>query len=364
VSDRLKGLEQRSPHYLKNDQDRTMIVKELDAFVSQDKFAKAGRTAEEQMAFYLRRAFADDKKLHILNGLRLERDGDAAQIDHLIVHEHGMIIIESKSVTTRIQVNEHGEWAREFNGTLQGMPSPIQQAKRQSDFLRNYLEEHVESLLRKVLGFQIHFTKMPIDVLVAISDAGIIDRSTSNPPEEICKADYAPDRVQSLLEKRRQVNNLFNITSKEVIYSFSEGSLARVLEFLLKHHRPLAQPQVSSEASFVTVEAPKLNTPQTASPVQTATPKPRPSIQIKETPQPRKVVASQPSSCQHCHSSSLSVEYGKYGYYLKCLECSGNTSIKAVCSTCNAKAKIRKSGKQFYAECASCETSTLFHTNP
>lgn len=341
-----------------------MIVKELDAFVSQDKFAKAGRTAEEQMAFYLRRAFADDKKLHVLNGLRLEKDGDAAQIDHLLVHEHGMIIIESKSVTTRIQVNAHGEWAREFNGTLQGMPSPVQQAKRQSDFLRNYLEEHVESLLRKVLGFQIHFTKMPIDVLVAISDSGIIDRSTSNSPEEICKADYAPDRIQDLLEKRRQANNLFNLTSKEVIYSFSEGSLARVLDFLLKHHRPLAQP--TSEPTSLGVEVPKLKTPRAAPPTQAAmpTPKPRVSLTSKETPQPKEAIVAPPPSCQHCHSSNLSIEYGKYGYYLKCSECSGNTSIKAVCPACNTKAKIRKSGKQFFAECASCETSTLFHTNP
>ncbi|HEY9859882.1 MAG TPA: hypothetical protein V6D16_10265 [Candidatus Obscuribacterales bacterium] len=40
-----------------------MIVKELDALASQDKFAKAGRTAEEQMAFYLRRAFARVRQL-------------------------------------------------------------------------------------------------------------------------------------------------------------------------------------------------------------------------------------------------------------------------------------------------------------
>src|SRR6476646_1051349 len=279
-----------------------MIVKELDAFVSQNKFAKAGRTAEEQMAFYLRRSFGDDKKLYVLNGLRLEKDGDAAQMDHLLVHEHGMIIIESKSVTTRIQVNEHGEWAREFNGTLQGMPSPIQQAKRQSDFLRNYLEEHVESLLRKVLGFQIHFTKMPIDVLVAISDSGIIERSTSNPPEEVCKADCAPERIQNLLEKRRQANNLFNLTFKEVIYSFSEGSLARVLEFLLKHHQPLVQPD--SEANSVVIEAPKLKTPQAATPAS----KPRVSPLLKEASQSKEPVVAQPTSCQHCHSSNLSVE--------------------------------------------------------
>lgn len=38
-----------------------MIAKELDVLSTADKFAKAGRTAEEQMVYYLRRAFKDDK---------------------------------------------------------------------------------------------------------------------------------------------------------------------------------------------------------------------------------------------------------------------------------------------------------------
>lgn len=37
-----------------------MILKELDPFSSADVLEKAGRQAEEQMAFYLRRAFKDE----------------------------------------------------------------------------------------------------------------------------------------------------------------------------------------------------------------------------------------------------------------------------------------------------------------
>lgn len=49
-----------------------MIVKQLDSFIPQDRFAKAGKEAEEQMSFYLRRAFADDKNIYVFNDLRLE----------------------------------------------------------------------------------------------------------------------------------------------------------------------------------------------------------------------------------------------------------------------------------------------------
>ena len=52
-----------------------MIVKELDPFQPTDRFEKAGREAEEQMAFYLRRAFKDEAKVRVFNGLRFVRDG-------------------------------------------------------------------------------------------------------------------------------------------------------------------------------------------------------------------------------------------------------------------------------------------------
>ncbi len=71
-----------------------MIVKELDGLSSEDKFTKAGRVAEEQMVYYLRRAFKEDKNVCVFNDLRLEQEQDAAQIDHLILHRYGITIVE------------------------------------------------------------------------------------------------------------------------------------------------------------------------------------------------------------------------------------------------------------------------------
>ena len=50
------------------------------------------------------------------------------------------------------------------------------QAKRQVEFLKRFLEPHTEALLKKLLGVQMKFDKMPIDIVVAISDTGIINR--------------------------------------------------------------------------------------------------------------------------------------------------------------------------------------------
>jgi hypothetical protein len=89
-----------------------MIIKELDRIETTDKFEQAGYRAESQLAFYLNREFKDDPLFLVFNNLRFEKAGDACQIDHLVIHRYGMIIIESKSVTTRVEVNELGEWKR------------------------------------------------------------------------------------------------------------------------------------------------------------------------------------------------------------------------------------------------------------
>src|SRR5574340_855439 len=87
-----------------------VIAKTKDPGKPTDRFEQAGTAAEEQMAFYLRRAFADAPDVFVINDLRLVEADDCAQIDHLVLHAFGMFIIESKSISGEVEVNEHGEW--------------------------------------------------------------------------------------------------------------------------------------------------------------------------------------------------------------------------------------------------------------
>lgn len=336
-----------------------MIVKELDAFIPQDKFSKAGKEAEEQMSFYLRRAFADNKNIYVFNDLRLEHEDDAVQIDHLIVHQYGMIIIESKSVSSRVEINEQQEWVRWFNGNKQGMPSPILQARRQGVFLKKYLDRHAEVLLAKILGMQPYFGAILIDTFVAISDSGIIDRPKKMSLEEVCKADQICDRVRSLQVKQQKESSFFNLNSTG--RSLSKDDVNRVVQFLLKEHKPLP-----SKTEAEAISKPNL---QTSPPEKKVVIK----VQSESLSKPKPVISkpnnaiAQPAStysCRQCNKTNLSVASGKYGYYFKCLDCDGNTPINVSCQTCNSKEKIRKSGELFYAECATCTTSGLFYTNP
>ena len=176
-----------------------MIVKDLEPQQHADPLRRAGYDAERQMAHYLRRAFAEDPRKFVFHNLRLERGGEVAQIDHLILHRFGLLIIESKSVAGQVSVNEHGEWTRWWNRQGRGMPSPVLQARRQLDLLLALLDDHTTELMdRSMLGLkQRTLSGVRRDVLVAISDGGRITRKADVP--ELVKADQVPDRVRAVM---------------------------------------------------------------------------------------------------------------------------------------------------------------------
>jgi hypothetical protein len=68
-------------------------------------------------------------------------------------------------------------------------------------------------------------------------------------------------------------------------------------------------------------------------------------------------------SCGKCESTNVEIVYGRYGYYFKCKNCNGNTSIKIKCKENSCKVRIRKAKLKFYKECSSCGTSELYFEN-
>ncbi len=359
-----------------------MIVKELERIETSDKFEQAGYRAESQLAFYLKREFQSDPLFLVFNNLRLEKAGDACQIDHLVLHRYGMIIIESKSVTTRVEVNELGEWKHWFNNAWKGMPSPILQAQRQGKFLKDYLENNVEMLLnKKLFGNQSRFTKMPIDVLVAISDSGVIDRPKSDKLDIVYKADQISDKVKAIATEYRKKDSLFNL-SLEIAYELEKDEIPRISQFLLAHNKPVKINVSSSNTNSKPTNTNNLNQLSSAienssisKPIATAkpaslpkkiipiTPISKPQSDISHKPVVKLVKPTSTNTCSHCQSQNLSIKY-VHSYFFKCNDCGKNTVIKNSCPSCGDREKIRKSGLQFFTECEKCSNSRLFHINP
>lgn len=364
-----------------------MIVKELESLHPTDKRLKAGYAAEKQIAFYLRRAFAENQKLHIINGLRLKRQGDVAQIDHLICHNHGLIIVESKSVTTRVQINIHGEWSRWSGKQWQGMASPLLQAQRQADFLRKYITD-IKGIKRLA-----DWQAIPIDILIAISDNGMINRPSNQSLPGVYKAEQITDKILAIVRQRGKGDNLLNwlkVVFDDSKTTLKDESVVRLAQGLVKSHCPkpntLSQEKSSSLANNPNVRPKKSRPIQSAAPLPQIPPlaKPRISSPVDATPTSEPSLNLSPESstikgdtelqpdinngaetfnCQHCNSTNLNIVYGKYGYYFKCGDCEGNTSIKPSCGACGQRAKLRKQKLNFFVNCEACGASQLFFRN-
>jgi hypothetical protein len=69
--------------------------------------------------------------------------------------------------------------------------------------------------------------------------------------------------------------------------------------------------------------------------------------------------------CKHCGKGShLSIQHGRYGYFMKCSACDGNSPIRISCGRDGHKERIRKEGLTFYRECPDCNTSAVYFINP
>ena len=184
-----------------------------------------------------------------------------ARLDHLLVHRWGLFIVESKSVTEEVRVRSDGsggdEWSRVYRGKEVGMPSPIQQAQRQSEFLRAFLQRHREGVLgRQPVGLrtisklvagtdQRGFTSTPIQLVIAVSDNGKIRRRGGwKEPREpfrvfVTKADLVADKIRQELDRHRKAPTVVGATPARDygMWSMKAQEVELVAEFLAARPR-------------------------------------------------------------------------------------------------------------------------------
>ncbi len=101
-----------------------------------------GTAGERDAAHYLDLSFSHSKNHAVLHDLRLEADGQVAQIDHLIVNRMlYFYLLETKTYSGSLHINEHGEFMAEYSGERRyGIESPLEQSRRHETVLKKVLE--------------------------------------------------------------------------------------------------------------------------------------------------------------------------------------------------------------------------------
>jgi hypothetical protein len=304
-----------------------MIIKEKGNTHANNVRIAAGVRQELDVAFYLNRAFKEHPHVYVFNDLKLRHKGEVAQIDHLVVYAYGFIIIESKSITGEVSVNEHKEWSRSYNGSWQGMKSPIKQVDMQLSLLRDKLAYHSENLLDKLFGMlQKGFSGRQWDGICAISSNAIISRE-SMPlviQNRISKSEFVTDRILALMNLPEKFQTRMKLMSNDNRVWFNESELKKICRFIL----------ASDESNKTDVQDAQ-------------------DKRIAPDAFEQVILA-----CKSCHSDKhLNKRFGKFGYYVNCTSCQVNTPMKQNCSSCgNKSTRVNKQKDDYVLSCEKCDT--------
>jgi hypothetical protein len=322
---------------------------------------KAGWVAEQDAAFRLDRAFGDParKEVRILHDIRLPATfasgaiapDDYFQIDHLVLHRHGMALVESKSVYGDLHVDQLGQWQRRSSGRSTNIPSPVTQVQQQATALRRLCQSSASILLNKLLGIaQKGFGHFPATPFVAIASTGRFTGATGTYEAVVMKVDRIAAAVEGEIERHRSRAGVLGIVRGAIARDDSDAGtfklkldeVDRIEQFLLARHTPLMQPQ--SDAIVTRTKSPSgASVPATAS-------------------NRERVERLEALACSKCRSVNVKVIYAR-DYCLKCDECGKFSSLPYLCPLCGKHATIRRNGQDHLRECdggGGCGTQTVF----
>lgn len=187
----------------------------------------SGASGERDAAHFLAREFGSSDRTAILNDLRLEYDGEAAQIDHLVIHrvQATAWVLETKNYAGRLTCDEHGDWTVWNKGKPHPIPSPVNQARRQCELLRRWLNGHQITALSK------------IEPVVLISPTSSVDRSKLAPGSHVVKSDNFGEWWNKQTNEIG-VTTILRMVGKHVLAGMSEADLVALGQRLIDAHKP------------------------------------------------------------------------------------------------------------------------------
>lgn len=227
-----------------------MILKTKTLQNTQTPQTMAGQKQEQDVAFYLRRAFKDHPEVLVINDFRFTFNDETAQIDHLIIYTYGFVLIESKSIKGHVEVNQQGEWTRSHGSKWFGMPSPIKQVELQQALLKEMLKQHRSEILGKLLGIkQQGFGMRCWDHVCAVSSDAVINRDTMPTAisELLVKTEFLVDKLKKIMNLKSKFLRLINVSDTRP--DFNQEELNSIAKFLIDRH--IDPSQAKTEITFV-----------------------------------------------------------------------------------------------------------------
>jgi hypothetical protein len=195
---------------------------------------RQGLQGERDAAHFLDSYLARDPDRMLIHDLRLQVDGEVAQIDHLMLTRGPVAyLLETKCFNGQLRINAQGEFSVRYgDGREYGIESPIEQTRRHEAPLRR---------LMKRLGIVGRSGAEPtVRHCVLISPKGTVQR----PPSEAfdTRMVVKADQFRAWHERLQQGDLGWGEIIKAGLNMRSAGTIQEFAETLVRQHRPAPLP--------------------------------------------------------------------------------------------------------------------------
>lgn len=211
---------------------RFLIEREL-------KSIKAGAHGEDDAAYFIDFYYSHSKNWAVIHDLRIEHNGQVAQIDHLLINRmFEFFVLESKSYAYGVRITEVGEFEALYQNKYFGMPSPVEQNKRHITVLEKLIKDN--DILPKRLGIRIQPT---FRSFILVSPKSVITRPDNKKfdTSSVIKA----DTLKTVIDKELDAIKPTDLAQLAKVVSGS--TIQEIAEVLASYHSPA---QVNFKAKF------------------------------------------------------------------------------------------------------------------
>ena len=301
---------------LKQMQQRSDVTSETKKRIDQEiKNILAGVKGEREAAYEMEFTYGSSKFWMIIHDLRIEVEGQVAQIDHVVITRFLEIwVCESKHFSEGLAINEHGEFSAFYNNKPYGIPSPIEQNRKHIAVLESVFKTGKVKLPTR-LGFNI---KPSINSLILVSKRARISRPKVKIAgiDTIIKNDQFKNKIDQSIESDNNPLGLAKLISGETLEQFARQ--------LVAIHRPIS---INWHAKFGFPKESPVNQP--AKQVEVHIEQTKPGHVVTE---PKiEATTDKPKQKLICHLCNEPVPYAvakfcwfnkpKFGGNLYCMEC-------------------------------------------
>lgn len=322
----LKSADPDHPRHL--EQLRALQTVRLDAFQAnwlrqELQRRQAGMAGERDAAYYIDNSFKDGRNHAVIHDLRLEVDGEVAQIDHLLIARlNTFYLLETKNFNGNLVINEQGEFTVEYGATRYGIPSPLEQSRRHARVLAKLLER---------LGIVGRLQKLPDFVhAVLVHPKATIERP--DPKRYDTSHVIKADQFSTWHERRADsagiataLGSLMNARSSDTIREWGEKLVRQhrrapglqLPDFMDSAIRQLAaqartSPSPAPPAAARPPSRPATPPPEAAAPApQSPAPAPAPAASLATDGQPGDATAAKRLVCMTC-GQKISFAEGRF----------------------------------------------------